>query len=212
MRLLVIGATGAIGSAAVEAALAGGHEVTAHVRSPEKLGNLRHRVRTVPGDLADATGIASAIAGQDAVISAVGSVPDVAQLDIPAIGMRHVVDAMTAAGVRRMVGLAGGAVDVPGETKPIVGRITSAIVRLLARNVVEAKQREFEVVLASDLDWTMVRPPGVVPGPATGQAVIGDRLYGFRINSGDVGAAMVELAGGRDWLRQAPYVSVRRGS
>ena len=46
--------------------------------------------------------------------------------------------------------------NVPGERKPLSGRITTALVRLLARNVVEAKQREFEVVSRSDLDWTMV--------------------------------------------------------
>lgn len=150
--------------------------------------------------------------GHDAVISAVGSSPDRAQLDLPANGMRAVIDAMRAAGVRRLVGLAGGAVDVPGERKPLSGRITTAIVSLLARNVVEAKQREFDVVRASDLDWTMVRPPNVVPGPATGNVEIGDRLHGFRISSGDVGVAMVRLATSDAWLRRAPYVSHRSSS
>jgi nucleoside-diphosphate-sugar epimerase len=128
---------------------------------------------------------------------------------VPAIGMRNVVGAMQAAGVRRLVGLAGGAVDVPGGRKPLGGRITTALVRLMARNVVEAKQREFAMVHATDLDWTMVRPPNVVDGPPTGHVEIGAELHGFRINSGDVGAAMVELASGTDWLRQAPYVSAR---
>ncbi len=47
MNLLVIGATGSIGSAAVTAALDAGHEVTAFVRTPEKLADLRGRVRVV---------------------------------------------------------------------------------------------------------------------------------------------------------------------
>jgi hypothetical protein len=113
-------------------------------------------------------------------------------------------------GIRRLVGLAGGAVDVPGERKPLSGRLTSAMVRLLARNVVAAKQREFAVVHASDLDWTMVRPPRVTPGPPTGRVEVGDRLHNFRISSGDLAEAMVRIVAGRDWLRQAPYVSERR--
>jgi hypothetical protein len=32
----------------------------------------------------------------------------------------------------------------------------------------------------------------------------------MRISSGDVGAAMVELAEGDDWVRRAPYVSRAR--
>ncbi len=210
MNLLVIGATGSIGSAAVTAALDAGHEVTAFVRTPEKLADLRGRVRVVVGDLADPSTVAAAVPGHDAVISAVGSGPDRAQVDIPANAMRAVIEAMGAARMRRLVGLAGGAVDVPGERKPLGGRVTTALVRLLARNVVEAKQREFDVVHASDVDWTMVRPPNVRPGAATGSYIIGDRLSGFTISSGDVGAAMVHLATGTEWIRAAPYVSAGR--
>ena len=211
MKLLVIGATGVIGAAAVEAALDAGHDVTVLVRSPEKLGALAPRLRIVEGDVTDADRIAAAVEGQDAVISALGSSPDRAQLAVPASAARHVLAAMERHGVRRLVGLAGGAVAVPGERKPISGRITSAFVRLMARNVVEAKQREYEVVSASDLDWTMVRPPRVVPGPATGHVEIGTKLHGFRVSSGDLASAMVDLATSSAWLRQAPYVSERPG-
>lgn len=209
MRLLVVGASGAIGSAVVRAAIERGHDVTALVRTPAKLGELRSHVRVVEGDLADAPSVAAAVAGHDAVVSAIGSSPDREQVDVPAQGMRHILAGMQQHGVRRLVGLAGGAVDVPGEEKPLGGRIATFIVKLFARYVVEAKQREFDVVRASDLDWTMVRPPNVVDGEATGH-VIGDRLSGMRISSGDVGAAMVELAEGSEWVGRAPYVSSRR--
>jgi len=210
MRVLVLGATGDIGTAVITAALNAGHEITAFVRSPDKLGPFRSRVRVVEGDIADADAVASAMAGQEAVISAMGSSPDQAQLDVPATVMSNVLAAMETAGVRRLVGLAGGAVNVPGERKPLSGRITSALVRLLARNVVEAKQREFDVVSGSGLDWTMLRPPRVVDGDPTGRVEIGPKLHGFRVTRGDVGAAMVTLASGSDCLRQAPYVSEGR--
>ena len=206
MNVLVVGATGSIGSAVVRAALERGHTVTVFVRSPEKLGELADRVRVLEGDLTDAGAVASGVVGQDAVISALGSSPDASQLDLPAGAMRNVIAGMKAAGVRRLVGLSGGAVDVPGERKPVSGRITTALVKLFARNVVEAKQREFDVVRGSDLDWTMVRPPNVVDGEPTGH-VVGATLSGFRISSGDVGAAMVELAENDAWVREAPYVS-----
>lgn len=210
MKLLVVGATGDIGSAVVRAALAKGHAVTAFVRSPDQLGELRDRVRVVQGDVSDPRTVSAAIPGHHAVISAVGSSPDKSEVDVPAIGMRHVIEAMNAAGVRRLVGLAGGAVDVAGERKPIGGRIASAFVRLMARYVVEAKQREFEVVRSSGLDWTMVRPPRVVRGAATANVAIGDKLHSFQVASGNVGEAMVSLAAGDEWLRGAPYVSERR--
>lgn len=210
MKLLVFGGTGGIGGAVLAAALDVGHDVTAFVRSADKLGEPRDRVRVVQGDLTDAAAIASVMAGHDAVISAVGSGPDRAQLDVPATAMRHILLAMEGAGVRRLVGLAGGAVNVPGERKPFSGRITSSLVRLMARNVVEAKQREFDIVGRSGLDWTMVRPPRVVEGGPTGRVEIGEKLHGFRVTRGDLAEAMVRLAAGQDWLRQAPYVSEGR--
>lgn len=210
MKLLVLGATGEIGEAVLKAAASAGHDVTAFVRSPDKLGDIRSQIQVIQGDLTDAAAIASVMSGSDAVISAIGSSPDKAQLDAPATAVRHVLAAMGEAGVRRFVGLAGGAVKVPGERKPFSGRITTTIVRLLARNVVEAKQREFEVVSRSDLDWTMVRPPRVVDGETTGRVEIGPTLHGFQVTRGDLATAMVTLATGSDWLRQAPYVSETR--
>lgn len=210
MKILIIGATGSIGGAALAATLDAGHEVTVVARSPDKLASVRDRVRIVEGDAGDPALIESAITGQDAVISAIGSSPNAAEPDTPASLMRGVIAAMDGAGVRRLVGLAGGAVNVPGEKKSLSSRLTSGLVRQLARNVVEAKQREFAVVQASDLDWTMIRPPRVVHGDPTGRVVIGPRMHGFRVTNGDVGVAMVKLAEGSDWLRQAPYVSESR--
>ncbi len=210
MNLLIFGATGEIGEAVLKAAVTAGHDVTAFVRSSDKLGDVRDRVQVIQGDLTDAAAVASAMAGRDAVISAIGSSPDKAQLDAPATAVRLILAAMGSAGVRRFVGLAGGAVNVPGEWKPLSGRISSALVRLLARNVVEAKQREFEVVSRSDFDWTMVRPPRVVAGEPTRRVEIGPKLHGFQVTRGDLATAMVTLATGSDWLRQAPYVSEAR--
>jgi uncharacterized protein YbjT (DUF2867 family) len=207
MKITVIGATGGVGRAVVERALRAGDEVTAYVRDPAKLGDLGGRVRAVAGELTDRAALSEAIAGADAVVSAVGSSPSRLLLDVPAQGMRNVLEVMQERGVRRLVALSGGAVSVSGEHKPLSGRITSWLVRLMARNVVEAKQREYEVISASDTDWTVVRPPRIVEGPASGRVQIGERLHGMQITQGDVAEAMLQLARGTEFLHRAPYVS-----
>ncbi|MEO6578227.1 MAG: NAD(P)H-binding protein, partial [Candidatus Limnocylindria bacterium] len=70
VKILIIGATGSIGGAALAATLDAGHEVTVVARSPDKLASVRDRVRIVEGDAGDPALIESAITGQDAVISA----------------------------------------------------------------------------------------------------------------------------------------------
>lgn len=87
--------------------------VIAYVRDLAKLGDLAERVQIVEGELTDAAAIEAAVRGSTAVISAIGSSPDRAQLDVPADGMRLVLGAMERSGVRRIVVLSGAAVVVP---------------------------------------------------------------------------------------------------
>ena len=73
MKLTILGATGATGTALTGQALAAGHEVTAVVRDPARLAVPAHPgLRTVTADVMDPASIAPAIDGADAVISAVG--------------------------------------------------------------------------------------------------------------------------------------------
>src|ERR1700720_3068189 len=73
MKLTIFGATGATGTCLTRQALAAGHEVTAVVRDPSRLPvPAQPRLRTVIADVMDPASIIPAIAGADAVISAVG--------------------------------------------------------------------------------------------------------------------------------------------
>lgn len=72
MNVTVFGATGQIGRLVVGDLLAGGHDVTAYVRNPAKLGHRDPRLVTVIGELSDEARIRQAVRGADAVISALG--------------------------------------------------------------------------------------------------------------------------------------------
>ena len=56
MKLLVFGASGPLGRAITEAALAAGHQVTAFVRTPGRVGS-HARLREVTGDVLDASSV-----------------------------------------------------------------------------------------------------------------------------------------------------------
>ena len=72
MKLTIFAATGGIGRQLLEQAVAAGHDVTAVVRSPEKLSG--EAVRVVKADLAapDPAALESAVRGADAVLSGLG--------------------------------------------------------------------------------------------------------------------------------------------
>ena len=72
MKLLVFGATGGTGRRLVQQALEQGHVVTAFARDPSKIKLAHDNLRVVRGDVLQPDSVESAVAGQDAVVSALG--------------------------------------------------------------------------------------------------------------------------------------------
>jgi putative NADH-flavin reductase len=206
MRVSIFGSTGRIGSLVLADVLAAGHDVMVLTRRPGAV-KADHRMQVIAGDIGDATAVARAIDGSEAVIAALGprtNDPD-AEEELE-LGMRNLVAAMAGGGVSRLIALSGAAVDVPGDAKPVVDRVVSRVVRLAARHVVGAKQREFAVFAASDLDWTALRPAIVTDGDARGYR-LSERLQpGARVTRRAVAAAMVAQMHDRAHLRKAPFV------
>src|SRR5215211_8810002 len=79
MKVLIIGATGATGRILMGEALAQGYEVTALARNASTLASEDHRLRVLEGNALDASSVEAAVAGQDAVLSALGRAARVPQ-------------------------------------------------------------------------------------------------------------------------------------
>ena len=197
MRITILGASGRIGRHVLEQALDAGHEVTVLVRDAARLGTLADRVHLVTGTVNDPAAVGQAVQGSDAVISTIG--PDAnrpEQVLRLRDGMRNTIAAMHRHGVRRIVNLSGAGITAPGERKPLFDRIASRIVRLLSRNVVAAKQAEYDELARTDLEWVAVRPAIVTDGPPTGRYLAGpgELRAGARIGRGDVAHLMLAEA------------------
>jgi len=109
MKVLLLGATGNLGSRLVPALLTHGHSVVAYVRSSNKLESLLpasvyQQITVVQGDATDPISIKKAIldAGCDAVVNTAGlaALPPWGKSDFPTI-FRAVVDAVREAGTDR---------------------------------------------------------------------------------------------------------------
>jgi putative NADH-flavin reductase len=207
MKIALIGGTGGIGRQVLARALELGHQVRVLAREPGAVP-ASDRVEVVAGSLADASAVASTVAGTDVVIWAVGAASNSAdQVPIFEEGATTLVAAMQAQHVRRLIAISGAGITVAGERKPLSGRLMTAIVRVAARHVYEAKLREYQVFSSSDLDWTLIRPPRVVEGPRTGHVVVGDELVSSKVTQGDVADAMLMQLDDRRFVRLAPFAS-----
>jgi len=165
-RLLVLGATGGVGRELVNQALERGHKVTAFVRSPQKLGVPREGLNLIQGNLL-AEEIGAALAGHDAVISAVGP-PGPGRTSVAQESAQAIVAAMQTTGVRRLL-IVGVAVLFPDA-----GIFARLLRSTLLRGVADDSSAMEQIVRATRLDWTIVRPPRLTNGPRTERYGVAD--------------------------------------
>ena len=166
-QLFILGATGGIGRAMVDQAIQRGHAVTAFVRSPEKLGAARKGLTVRKGDPRSADELGAALPGHDAVLSALGP-PGPGPTTINSDCARSTVAAMRAAGVPRLLIVS---VAVLFEDQ---GFLFWLFRKTLLRNVTKDSAEMERLVVASGLDWTIVRPPSLTNGRLSGRYGIED--------------------------------------
>ena len=216
MKLTIFAATGGVGRQLLEQAVAAGHDVTAVVRSPEKLSGLP--VRVVRADLtaADPAALESAVSGADAVLSGLGPRSN-ADAGIAARGTAAIVAAMQATHVRRIVVVSAapvGTVASPGRPRPprhdpgdgfFMRHLFSHVATALFGKVYTDLALMEDILRDSGLDWTVVRPPRLSNKPGTGRY---RTAYGQNVRGGwivpraDVAQLMLRVAGQPETIKQ----------
>ena len=207
MRISVLGATGRTGQLLVAELLRRGHELTVLARSPEKLGARLAAVRVVPGASTEADALATLLEGAEAVVSALG--PTSRHSTVMSDTARVLVPAMQQRGIRRYVGVSGTGVDMEGDRKGRKDRMISSMIRRVGGPMATDKALEHRILAASDLEWTLARPPRLVDGPATGRVAHDARTPG-RSNSirrADLAMFLADIAEQGLYVRQSPFVS-----
>lgn len=208
MKLGVLGATGRTGLQLVRQALEDGHTVTALVRDPAKLGELRERVQVIQGDATDAAAVGKLVQGQDAILNALGPVKG-GPRDLLAVNARHLVVAMGQHGVRRVVVEGGAGMRVPQDHPGFGGRAIAFIIgRLIAAQVADKRAQMAALQAAPGLEWVIIRAPVLTDGPLTRTYRLGypDMGPGAQISRADIAHAMLGQLTRDEWLGQAPAI------
>lgn len=224
-RITVFGANGPTGRQVTAQALAAGHTVTAVTRRPEdfrasaSLDALEavpadaSRLRVVEADVRDAAAVALAVAGQDAVISALGVPFGRGPVTVYSEGATHITRAMTEHGVRRLVCVTSTVLfGVPAPEEGFFFRrvLEPFIERYVGRTVYDDMRRMEEIVRGSGLDWTIVRPGGLFDAEAVGDhRVSAARQPGRFTSRADLGNVLLrQVSDGAD-AAVRDYVDVR---
>ena len=202
MKIFVIGATGHTGVQIIDLGLARGHEMTAFVRSPEKIKRRDARLKIVRGDPRSVEQLGDALPGHDVVLSALGVRPPQAFRPHTLVGecAASTVTAMNKTGVTRL-GLVSAAVLFPEKG------LTFAFFRWLLKHIARDLSAAEEKVRSSSLDWTIARPPRLYNGadekyragrdalPTGGNAMSFRAVAAFLLDAAEQGSYVREIVG-----------------
>jgi putative NADH-flavin reductase len=171
MNIALIGASGFIGSALRQEALARGHSVTALVSQPEKL-SAAPRLTAIKVDVNDTSALAATLKSHDVVLSAFSGHAQSDVLPYYLKGITSVIAATRQAGVRRLlvVGGAGSLEVAPGKQLLDTPQFPEVY-----KPTAEGARQALQLLRGErELEWTMLSPSAVIaPGERTGKFRLG---------------------------------------
>lgn len=219
MKIAVVGATGQTGQYLVNQALQQGHVVTALVRNPGKLTVTHENLKVVTADIFSADSLKTHFKDQDVVMSCLGFP---ASFFTGVTGytrsMTAMVSAMQEARVNRIITMTSW------YTEPNSGTQSSYLIRFLLLPLIRSvlsNMYEMEQLLqkTEDINWTVVRPPGLKNLPATAQEFLTHEGYfvpdnngqppGSAVGRGDVARFMLSLLNSNAWVKKGVAITTK---
>ena len=198
-NVVLIGASGFVGTAILNELLNRGHKVTAIVRDPAKVTASNPNLKVIQADVTDTDVLIEASKGKDAVISAYNpgwKNPNIYEETLKNYPL--IVDSVKKAGVERLliVGGAGTLFYAPGKMVMDADDIPAKLlpgIKSLGEFYLNTLRKE------NDIDWIFLSPAAnMTPGERTGKFLIGkdDLVVGVNGDSNisveDYAVAMVD--------------------
>jgi putative NADH-flavin reductase len=207
LDILVYGATGKIGSLAVDEALSRGHRVTAVSRNPAQIEMQHPNLSAVRGDLLDNQSIRELTDGRDVVIVSVRGV--IGDDKTARNALQYIAVQRVAAVLRSLGDKAPRLIHVGGAGSLIVGngqRYADRLPRLFLPKGLEAEIDGQVLTLdflrsQADIDWTYITPPRNFTNRERtgsyrtgGDEMLEDRRGRSRISRADFAVALIDEA------------------
>jgi len=215
MKIVIFGANGATGRLLTGQALAAGHDVAAVTRRPADFPITHQRLTVLSADAHNAQSVGQAVKPADVVLSAVGVPYTRNGVNVYSDGVRNITQAMSQHGVKRLVVVSSSATYPHHHAAGgfLMNHVIQPLVTAtIGRTTYADMRRMEELVRASDLEWTIVRPSGLFDAAVvTKYELHEDQAPGIFTSRADLAACLLEEATDRQFVHRAVAVTTSEG-
>ncbi len=177
MKLLIIGGTGGTGQELIKQALEQGHSLTALVRNPEKAKIAHQNLSVIKGNVLDFDKVQEAVAGQDAVLSALGHKRFFIKTTILSEGTKNIIKAMEKHNVKRFICITSLGIN---DSRFKLGLYyTLFVIPVIVFFYFRDKAKQEKIIRSSKLNWTIVRPGQLTNGKKRGSYKHGENVGNY---------------------------------
>ncbi|KQC01576.1 NAD(P)-dependent oxidoreductase [Pedobacter sp. Hv1] len=205
-KVAVIGGTGKSGKYIVKNLLAQGFLIKVLLRYPEQFQLHHPLIEIVQGDARDITAIRQLLKDCQVVISAVGQ--PVGEPSVFSQVSRNIIEVMQEFKLQRYILLTGLNVDTPFDRKSPKTKFGTDWMKANYPLTTADKQVEYETLVQSDIDWTLVRLPMIEQTDTISEVRVDlEDCPGDQISATDLALFLIEQLTDRTYVRKAPFIT-----
>lgn len=211
MNITLFGSTGMVGKAIIKEALNRQYHVTVLARSPEKLGDLQAKVTVVKGDYFDAAALEKVITDQtDAVLSTIGPQPKATEHD-PSFrygeSLKKITKLMNQHSIKRIITVSGAGTIAAEKKVEFKRKFMRFMLNRIGKHILETKTLEYKTLAASNVDWTVVRPPMIKDGVSGSFTADAEKIHGMKVDTDQLATFMLNEISSDTWVKRSPLVA-----
>jgi putative NADH-flavin reductase len=206
IKIAVIGGTGKSGKYLVQRLLVQAFPIKMLVRNPDTCQIRSPLLEIVQGDARNAEAIRSVIEGCQAVISTLGQPKG--EDPIFSQATTNVIRSMKEFGIKRYILITGLNVDTASDKKsPKTASATEWMKNNYPQTTAD-KQKELELLLKSDIDWTLVRLPLIeLTDKKRGWKASLEDCPGEKISATDLADFLIGQLFEEAFIKKAPFIA-----
>ncbi len=203
--IAVIGGTGKSGKYLVQSLLNKNYSIKLLLRNPENFKLANPLIEMVKGDARNYDSIDNLVKNCDVIISTLGQPSG--EESIFSDAAKNIIKAMNFHGIRRYIVTTGLNVNTPLDHKNENVKMATDWMYQNYPQTTTDKQKEYELLVESNLNWTLVRLPLIVQTSESFRTETNlQDCKGENISATDLGEFLVSQIDDETFIKQSPFL------